>query len=79
MNLKRLVRKAYPTMNDQTALDHLVRKKFVEAITVNDLRNDVRLWRKETLDGTLAEVIRLEGVHKIKQNEIKMCQWLLRV
>ena len=45
-SLKRLVRRAYPTMKDQTALDNLARNRFVEAIADNELRNDVRVWRK---------------------------------
>ncbi len=42
---------------------------FVEAIFDNDLRNDVRMWRKETSDGTLMEAIRLESVVSIRRTE----------
>ena len=46
-NLKRLVRRAYPTMSDEAALDHLARNKFVEAVLHNKLRNTLRSWRKD--------------------------------
>jgi hypothetical protein len=71
-SLKKLVRRAYPTLTDQTALDHLARNKFIEAIFDIDLRNDVRVWRKETLDATVNEAIRLEGALRIRRSEQKL-------
>jgi hypothetical protein len=64
-NIKRLADKAYPMMNDprcREALDQLCNNQFVDAIFDNDLRNKVRMWRKSTLDETLTEALRLEGV-----------------
>ena len=61
MSLKKLVKKAYPEIREQRAYDALANRRFVEAIADVNLKNHVRMWRKETLDTTLIEAIRLEG------------------
>ena len=71
-NIKKLIRKAYPMMNQpscQLALDQMARNRFVDAIFSDELKNEVRLWRKPTLDETLTEAIRLEGALNIKKTE----------
>lgn len=61
MNLKKIVKKAYPEIREPRAYDALANRRFVEAIFNENLRNSVRIWRRDTLEGTLVEAIRLEG------------------
>ena len=69
-SLRKLVRKAYPAISEPDALDQLARNKFVEAIWNVELRQQVRMWRRNTLEETLNESLRLENALRIKNREM---------
>ena len=61
MDLKKLVKRAYPEIKDSKVINILVNRRFVEAIADEQLRDAVRMWRKDTVDLTLVEALRLES------------------
>ena len=67
--MRRMVRKAYPTIKDSEALDQLAKNQFVDAVWDDELRKDVRTFRKATLDETLNEAIRLENAIAVTSRE----------
>lgn len=61
-NLRRLARRGYPEVaTNGQALDSFVHRRFIEAIRNPTLRNQVRLFRRDTVDQTLVEAYRLEA------------------
>lgn len=61
-SLRRLARRGYPEVaSDGRALDSFVHRRFIEAIRDPTLRNQVRLFRRDTVEQTLVEAYRLEA------------------
>jgi hypothetical protein len=68
--LRRLARRAYPDVaRDPRALDSFVHRRFVEAIRDTRLRDQVRLFRRDTVEQTLVEAYRLQAAFT-QQDEV---------
>jgi hypothetical protein len=68
--LRRLARRAYPDVaKDPKALDSFVHRRFVDAIRDVKLRDQVRLFRRDTVDLTLVEAYRLQAAFAQRQEK----------
>ena len=66
-SLRRLARRGYPEVaSNSQALDSFVHRRFIEAIRSPTLRNQVRLFRRDTVEQTLVEAYRLEAALAIQ-------------
>jgi hypothetical protein len=61
-SIRRLAMRAYPDVaRDAKALDSFVHRRFVEAMRDVDLRNQVRFFRRDSVEQTFVEAYRLQG------------------